>query len=127
MLSRRIDVDLRAIRRRDIFANHIAAERQRQPGLRLPPFAEIDHLHESFASIGELAFVNDQARVGFARRARARRSHRRATSTSSHFAEKSCSARNALVIRPGTASVRVRSQLARLILVAVGQACPRGR
>src|SRR6476660_3611838 len=50
----------------DIFAKNVSAQRQWQTSVPLPPFAEVDNLRESRSGISELAFVNDQARIGAA-------------------------------------------------------------
>ena len=43
---------------------YISAEWERQSGLVLPPFPEIDNALESRILIGELAFMNDQTDIG---------------------------------------------------------------
>ena len=45
---------------RDIFAQHISTERQRQSGFAFPPFAKIDNLRKTEARVSELPFVNDE-------------------------------------------------------------------
>src|SRR4051794_6048961 len=45
----------------------VRAERQRQPGLEQPPFAQVDDLLQALVLIGQLSLVDQQARVGAAR------------------------------------------------------------
>ncbi len=55
-------------RPRDFF-HGVAAEREREAvGFRGPPLAEIGAEDEALAAVGELAFVDDEAGVGFAAR-----------------------------------------------------------
>ena len=51
----------------EIAADDIAAQGQRQPGLLLPPDAEIDDQLQALILKRQLPFVNDQAGVEFAR------------------------------------------------------------
>ena len=48
---------------RNIFANHIATERQWQTGVSLPPFSKIDNPLKAGVRISELSFVNEQTGV----------------------------------------------------------------
>ena len=66
MLSRMICGKLSAHLGLEILAHDVAAERQRQAGLVLPPFAEVHDLREAVARVRELALVNDQSGVGIA-------------------------------------------------------------
>ena len=52
----------------EVAARDVDAERQRQPRLEEPPLAEIEDLHEPVVLERELALVDEQARVGAARR-----------------------------------------------------------
>ena len=56
----------------EIVADHVAAQRQRQSGLFLPPDAEIDDQLQTLILKGELAFVNDEPGVVLARPPRRR-------------------------------------------------------
>ena len=48
-------------RRAEVAANHVAAERQRQPaGAIGPPLAEIDDLLQPLVRVRQLSFVNQQ-------------------------------------------------------------------
>src|SRR5712691_11803810 len=47
-------------RMRDIFAQDISTERQRQSGFAFPPFAKIDNLGKTGARVSELPFMNDE-------------------------------------------------------------------
>src|SRR5437667_9650724 len=49
-------------RRRDVFSQNITTKWQGQTGFTLPDFSQIQDLAESGSAIGELTFVNDQAR-----------------------------------------------------------------
>ena len=49
-------------------ADGVAAERQGQAGLLMPPDAEIKDLLEAVAGVGELAFVDDEAGIELAAR-----------------------------------------------------------
>ena len=49
-----------------VAAHRVAAQGQGQTRLLLPPGAEIEHLLERVAAVGELALVDDQASVGAA-------------------------------------------------------------
>src|SRR5207248_10101370 len=49
---------------RNVFAQHIAAKRERQICFALPPFAKIGQFLKTGASVSKLAFVNDQTGVG---------------------------------------------------------------
>ena len=47
----------------EILANHVSAKRQRQPGLILPPHAEIGDEVQPLILERELSFVDDEPRV----------------------------------------------------------------
>src|SRR5436190_5496623 len=50
--------------RPEIAPRHVDSERQRQARLEQPPLAEVDDLAQPFRLVRELAFVNQQPRVG---------------------------------------------------------------
>ena len=52
--------------RRQRAANHIAAQGKRELKLLVPPFPQVQHLGQAFFGIGQLAFVNHDACIGFA-------------------------------------------------------------
>ena len=88
--------------------NHVSAQRQRQAVvLFAPPDAEIFADHKPFVLISQLPFVNDQAhvrRTGAHRLEKSGRTARRRNRISfAGLPSHSCSARNALVMVPGTA------------------------
>src|SRR5437879_3318374 len=49
--------------RRDVFANNVSAERQWQSSFLFPPLAKIDNLLKTGLCVGQLAFMNNQARL----------------------------------------------------------------
>src|SRR5262245_25754077 len=50
----------------EVAPHGVAAQRQRQPGLLLPPDAEVEHLRQPLPAVGELALVDHEAGLGTA-------------------------------------------------------------
>src|SRR5580704_17398217 len=51
---------------RNIFPDHITAQRERKSGYRLPPQPKIERQFEPLSGVGYLAFVNNQSDVRLA-------------------------------------------------------------
>ena len=94
----------------EIFADAVAAQRQGQAGLFVPPHAQVDQQVQAEGLIGELAFMDDQPGVGFAV------AHVRGdlvevddfvawNASPRSCPRHSCSVRNAVVSSPGMAMV----------------------
>src|SRR5580692_1953653 len=48
---------------RNIFPDDITTQREREAGNRFPPGAEVERQFEPLASVGDLAFMNDQTNI----------------------------------------------------------------